>query len=158
MHRMPLCAKFHWRALHAGIACEEAQRRHFLRIWNLKEAYCKAQGLGIVTTMRHSTFTLLRPGKPACKHFAGADSPPDTSSTPKLPQGTWQIMLEPADERAAVVMIDVDEAHSAALCTYRLEATDSAGQRSAGTVSHFWLSRLDDQGVCTAPAAIHPCC
>ena len=137
----------------AGITCDEAQRRQFLRLWNLKEAYCKAQGLGIITTMRHSTFSLWNAGHRAgCRH----SSPPLADSSADQQGRAWLVAVQPPDERAALSVLDFDEVHTAALCVLTPQGRHEQPQPCA--VQHFMLGDLTGQSDVVRLGQAQACC
>ena len=139
---------------HAGLRCEEAQRRHFLRIWNLKEAYCKAQGRGIISSMRHTSFLLWNASRrPGCQLAAVAENGSEGGGSQGQTQPrAWQVAVRPGDDRAVLRVIDFDEGHTAALCLL-----DGGAGHLAG-VQHFGLPVLTGAGVPVSLGQTQLCC
>ena len=133
----------------AGLEGREAQQQHFLRIWNLKEAFCKAQGLGIISTMRHHTFSISRApdGMPAqldpksgpCCLQAGNEENDHTVQSLLDTQPAWQVKIQPSCDHAYLSVFDVDEAHTAAVCMLGPAGSVAMDTSAAAPVTkHFW--------------------
>ena len=133
----------------AGVQCEQAQQRHFLRIWNLKEAFCKAQGLGIITTMRHHTFQIVNSDRRQadCKH--SEDNKIGSNSCHKALHScqdpAWQVVLQPSCERAHLSVFDVDSEHTAAVCLLGPEGLRMGSLVDTPSVCHFSLDSLNGE-------------
>ena len=133
----------------AGLESEEAQQQHFLRIWNLKEAFCKAQGLGIISTMRHHTFSISRapdelPGQlgleaDPCRLRASNGKAGQIMQSCMDNQPAWQVKLQPSCDHAYFSVFDVNQAHTAAVCLLGPQGSLPVDTFAAAPIiKHFW--------------------
>ena len=98
---------------HAGISSADAQAKHFIRLWTLKEAHVKATGRGILAAPGMSAFSIdIQELSNKCSNNAQ----PPGSVICMHPNDDWDFVL-----------LQMGQEHVAALCVQRKRCNTSNG-------------------------------